>query len=421
MCSELLRIPLQWLNVPLAGEITVGTLLLGLIVLGTVGFVAWGAKAGKSSEVWGYVPGIFLLAAVIFFAPRFFPAGLPIRGYGVMVLTGSISGISLAMYRARQRKLDPETIISLAFAMFICGIIGARLFFVIEYWETRFKSDSWSKTLVEVFKFTEGGLVVYGSLIGATIAFLWFMRRHRLPVLAMADLIAPSLLVGLAIGRIGCLLNGCCYGGECSEPWAVTFPAQSMVFAEQVVTGRMYGFEIAVPKGERNPRIVRVKKDSLAEQAGLQVGMEVVHINRVSVEGMQEELLYAYDNTLPLTIKTAEGKTFEIDAPEIRARSLPVHPTQIYSAVNAGLLAWVLWSFYPHRRYDGEVTALMLTVYPIARFLLEIIRIDESAVFGTGLSISQNISIVLIVAALGLWIYVRRQKQPLAGICDLAR
>ena len=414
MCSELLRIPLQWLNVPLAGNVTVGALLIGLILLGAAGFIAWGMKAGKSNEVWGYLPGLFLLAAVVFFAPRFFPEGLPIRGYGVMVLTGSISGIALAMYRARQRNLDPEVIISLAFGMFICGIIGARLFFVIEYWETRFKSDNWRQTLVEIFKFTEGGLVVYGSLIGATIAFLWFMRRHRLPVLAMADLIAPSLLVGLSIGRIGCLLNGCCYGGECSESWAVTFPSQSMVYAEQVVTGRMYGFEILVLDGERNPKVVRVQEGSLAEEAGLQVGMEVVRINQASIEAMQKELLYAYDRSLPLEIRTAEGTTIKIDAPKVRERSLPVHPTQIYSAVNAGLLAWVLWSFYPHRRYDGEVTALMLTVYPIARFLLEIIRIDESAVFGTGLSISQNISIVLIVAALGLWFYVRWQKQPLA-------
>jgi phosphatidylglycerol:prolipoprotein diacylglycerol transferase len=91
------------------------------------------------------------------------------------------------------------------------------------------------------------------------------------------------------------------------------------------------------------------------------------------------------------------------------ARSLPVHPTQLYSAIHAGLLAWFLWSWYPFRRRDGEVFALLITIYPISRFLLEIIRIDESAVFGTGLSISQNISLALLASAVGLWIYLLRK------------
>jgi phosphatidylglycerol:prolipoprotein diacylglycerol transferase len=86
-----------------------------------------------------------------------------------------------------------------------------------------------------------------------------------------------------------------------------------------------------------------------------------------------------------------------------------VHPTQLYSSVNAALLAWLLWSFYPFRRRDGEVVALMLLLYPIARFLLEVIRVDESAVFGTGLSISQNISLVVLVAGIALWVSLCRQ------------
>jgi len=264
-----------------------------------------------------------------------------------MVLMGSLTGLLMATHRARQMNLSPEVIYSLAFGMFLCGILGARLFFVIEYWETRFQFGDWRTTLFEVVKFTEGGLVIYGAFLGATLAFLVFTIRHRLSPLAMSDLIAPSLLAGLAFGRIGCLLNGCCYGGESTQPWAVTFPRESMPYMEQVAKGRL---------------------------------------------------------------KNAAGEAFDVSMPEMRGRSLPVHPTQIYSSVHAALLSWVLWSFYPFRRRDGEVTALMLTIYPISRFLLEIIRIDESAVFGTGLSISQNISIVLFVVALGLWVFLRRQE-----------
>ena len=98
-----------------------------------------------------------------------------------------------------------------------------------------------------ILSYTEGGLVVYGSFIGAMIGFTWHVRRRGLPGLAMSDLIAPSMLAGLAFGRIGCLLNGCCYGGESDIPWAIQFPRErsqghlSAPFADQAAAGRFYG------------------------------------------------------------------------------------------------------------------------------------------------------------------------------------
>ena len=91
-------------------------------------------------------------------------------------------------------------------------------------------------------------------------------------------------------------------------------------------------------------------------------------------------------------------------------RSLPIHPTQLYSALDAGLLALVLWVLYPFRRKDGEIFALLITVHPITRFLLESIRTDETGQFGTDLTISQWISIGILVAGAGFWYYV--EKQP---------
>jgi phosphatidylglycerol:prolipoprotein diacylglycerol transferase len=302
--------------------------------------------------------------------------------------------------------------------MFVGGIVGARLFYVIEYWDTRFQFDDWGATILAVLKFTEGGLVVYGSLIGATLAFAWFVRKHQLPALALADLIAPSLLAGLALGRIGCLLNGCCYGGESSSPWAVTFPRDSMPYIDQAANGRMWGLRLV---GAENapPEIESVQADSAGAAAGLEPGMKLTAINGQPVatrdefaSGVATTLMGGYGGTVVL--ETSEGASHTLRLDTFPERSLPVHPTQIYSAVNAGLLSWVLWSFYPLRRRDGQVTALMLTAYPIARFLLEIIRIDESAVFGTGLSISQNISLVILVGAAALWWYTSRRPQPLA-------
>ncbi|MCA9229075.1 MAG: prolipoprotein diacylglyceryl transferase [Planctomycetales bacterium] len=412
MCSELFRIPIELAGIPIFG---IGVLLAVWLIGGGAWVVVLSRHSSRPAEAMSYLPGLAIGAIAIGLLPQLFPDGLPIRGYGVMVLSGSIAGLMLAAYRARQMDLNPEVIYSLAFGMFLCGIVGARLFYVIEYWETRFQFDNWRQTLLEVVKFTEGGLVVYGSLIGATVAFAWFTRRHRLPPLAVADLIAPSLLVGLAFGRIGCLLNGCCYGGESNMPWAISFPHQSMTYAEQASEGRLLGLRLA-PNSADDPRakIAEVEAGSIAERAGAQPGNVIVAINGQTVQNLTETrdaLLFNSAGPLPVRLKSSEGAVFELPTDDLPLRSRPVHPTQIYSAVHAALLAWVLWSFYPFRRCDGQVTALMLTVYPISRFLLEMIRVDESAVFGTGLSISQNISLGLLAAVLVLWGYLRLNPQ----------
>ncbi len=415
MYSELFRIPIEWAGIPIFG---VGVLLAAWLVGGGVWLVVLGRREGGSSEALSYLPGLLIGAVAIGALPRLFPEGLPIRGYGVMVLSGSVAGLSLAAHRARQMKLDPEMIFSLAFGMFVCGILGARLFYVIEYWQSRFQFDTWRETLLATAKFTEGGLVVYGALIGATLSFVWFVRRHRLPPLALADLIAPSLLVGLAFGRVGCLLNGCCYGGETEVPWAVSFPQESPAYMDQVGAGRFFGLRLAEKTGNEPQLVVsEVEENSIAARAGLTAGEKLASINGRQVQNLaeaQNAIVIASLDRVPLRLETAAGETFKLASVELPARSRPVHPTQVYSVINAALLAWVLWSFFSFRRRDGEVAALMLTVYPISRFLLEMIRIDESGVFGTGLSISQNISIAIFLATMGLWVYLQRQPPRLA-------
>jgi len=419
MYSELFRIPMTWLNTSITDELTVAVLLAGLVIVGMVGWVVFGTRRGAAAEAWQSVPGLLLLAVLVVVVPRIAPDGIPIRGYGIMVLTGIVIALWMATARARQVGLNPEIILSLAFAMMIGGILGARAFYVIEYWETRFQFDDWTTTLVAILKFTEGGLVVYGSLIGLAVAFLFFVRRHRLPMLAMADLAVPSLLAGLALGRIGCLLNGCCYGGESTRPWAVTFPPESMVYQEQVAGGRMLGLRLSPGSAaDQHPEIVAVDPGSPAEHAGLATGMKILAIGEFAIHDLQHVQRAFLDSSLrggALRIETDNGRSFELTPTPAPARSRRVHPTQVYSAIQAALLAWVLWSFYPYRRRDGEVAALMLSVYPVARFLLEIIRTDESAVFGTGMSISQNISLVLLGGAAALWIFLSRQPRERAN------
>jgi phosphatidylglycerol:prolipoprotein diacylglycerol transferase len=328
-----------------------------------------------------------------------------------------VAGVALATYRARQVGFDHELIWSLAFWMFIGGIVGARLFYVIEYWNLRFRSDSLATTIFRVLDFPEGGLVIYGALLGGAIALVAFVRKHHLPLLALADLIAPSMLVGLALGRVGCFLNGCCYGGPTTLPWAVEFPPTSPPYLDQVETGEMYGFRMDVDHPER-PTIVHVEAGSAAAHADLVVGDVITRINGTpvsSVADAEQMLGQHFGSRQPLKLQLiARDNVVEIPPVEPPARSLPVHPAQLYSAIDAALLAWLLWAYYPFRRRDGEVIALLLTIHPISRFMLEIIRTDEPAVWGTGLSISQNISALVFVLAAGLWIYILRQPHRLA-------
>ncbi|WP_425396513.1 prolipoprotein diacylglyceryl transferase family protein [Aeoliella sp.] len=414
MCSTLFHVPSHLFGVPLFGF----GLLLAILVVGAAIWAAWALKRdGGKQDVLTSLPVLAILAGGIVFLPRVFPDGFPIRGYGLMLIAAGASGLGLAYVRMRQAGLNPDLLFSLAFWMFLLGIVGGRVFYVVEYWESNFSHLERGQALIEAVKYVNGGLVVYGALVGATVAFLIFVRRHHLPTLAMADLIAPSLVVGLAFGRIGCLLNGCCFGGVADVPWAVTFPKEGSVgysppYKAQVDGGDFFGMHLAEKDGQ--VQVALVLPGSPAAKAGAEVGdvVESLAGHQVTSATMAAsifEAALAEGHTLP--VRFQDKPEVVLSAVTLPPRSLPVHPTQIYSAVNAGLLAWLLWSYYPYRRRDGEVFALLITVYPVARFLLERIRIDESSFFGTGLSISQNVSLVLLAAALLLWGYLSRQPR----------
>ena len=94
----------------------------------------------------------------------------------------------------------------------------------------------------------------------------------------------------------------------------------------------------------------------------------------------------------------------------------PIHPTQLYSAVDGLILCLFLLAYYPYRRRDGEVIALLLSIYPITRFLIEMIRDDEGAVAGTGLTISQNLSLICLGIVGLLWLYILSQPRGTAVV-----
>jgi phosphatidylglycerol:prolipoprotein diacylglycerol transferase len=424
MCSELFRIPYEAGGVPIFGA----GLLLAIWAVATVLSVFGIARRGGSmAEILGALPMLLLLGAAIYYLPSIFPDGLPVRGYGLMLLVGIGLGVAMAMYRAWQGGLDPELILSLAIWLVVSGVIGARVFYVVEYWDESFAGRNPRDTILAIINIPEGGLVIYGALIGGAAGATIFLFKHRLPLLAMADLIAPSMAIGLAFGRVGCFLNGCCYGGQTDLPWHVSFPKYgtryeatkplneqrySPPYGDQAARGEMNGFRINSEAGQ--PAVVTKINDESVARAGLQVGDSIRAINgreAASLFEAKQELLEAFKMQKPLRLSLSDGRTIDLPAASIPERSLPVHPTQLYSAVDAGLLGWLLWTYYPLRQRDGAAIALLLTIHPITRFLLEIIRTDEPAVFGTGMTISQNISLLLLACGAGLWWYLSGQPR----------
>lgn len=414
MLDTLILIPHELRGLPMFGW---GWALGVWLIVATSIAVVQGRRSGWGAETWSSLP-LFLAVAgmIVFLLPRFeetdaegVPLGLPIRGFGVMVTLGVLSGVGLSAYAARRQGLDPEHVYSLAFWMVAAGGIGARLFYVVQYWH-EYQRDTWQATLGEVLNFTKGGLVVYGALAGALLAGGCYLRSRRLPLAAVGDLIAPGMLVGLAFGRIGCFLHGCCFGGLCAATsLGVTFPYPSPPYEHQQAEGLFHGLRLRRDDAADGWRVVRVIPGGSAEEAGVRDGELVKRINDEPLSSFVNRRVPGrlFGARLALVMEDGREATWTLAAPP--PRSLPIYPVQLYSSIMAGALAFLLWAIYPFRRRDGEVFAWMLTLYPIGRFLEELVRDDEPGRLGTPLTISQLISVVLGCAAIASWAWLARR------------
>ena len=279
------------------------------------------AEVGTSAGVFAAVP----IGAYFFL--RSHPEGIPVFGYGVMMFAGIIAATFFAVRNAKKLGLESDIIMDMLMWLVIPGIVGGRLFYIIQKHNEHgiLKGKSVPEVLFALVNLPDGGLVFYGSIMGGVLGFLAFCFRRRLNILQMGDIVLPSVFVGLGFGRIGCFLYGCCFGGTCTLPWAVQFPKDSVPYAAQV------------------------------------------------------------------------GSGYITDA---ATTSLPLHPTQIYSSITAFMIATVLMLYLRHRPYNGSAMAIGWIIYPIARFVIEILRNDEVGQFGTDLTISQQISVGLFFSGL---------------------
>lgn len=143
--------------------------------------------------------------------------GFKVYSYGVMVALAFLCGFALILHRARKAGDNQEDYMEAFIWLIISAIAGARIFYFI--WFPQVFLHDPIGTL-----FSQGGLVWYGGVIGVTAAVLVYTRIKKIRLFHFSDIIIPSCALGLAIGRIGCLLAGCCYGAPCDLPWAIHYP-----------------------------------------------------------------------------------------------------------------------------------------------------------------------------------------------------
>ena len=196
---------------------------------------------------------------------RLFDVGFP--AYFVLLLSGFFLATGLGVLWARRIGLNPDVVVDLGLAMLLAGVAGSRILHVLAdgyFWDyvhlcTDPAKVDWPLDRAECLsiaydgvwdqakgvchpkasdclawaKFWAGGLTYYGGFLGASAAAVFLLRRDRFPFWKAADMAGFAIPVGLAFGRMGCLLAGCCFGAQTSLPWGISFPPRSPASEEQ--------------------------------------------------------------------------------------------------------------------------------------------------------------------------------------------
>lgn len=141
-----------------------------------------------------------------------------VRSYGVMIVLGILAGLIWTKREFAKKKLPDDLLYDLLIAVIALGVVGARLLYVALNWET-YRTNLIAIPMI----WADGGLSFHGAVAGGILAGFWLARRYKISFWKVADAVAPALALGHFFGRIGCFLNGCCYGIPTTMPWGVKF------------------------------------------------------------------------------------------------------------------------------------------------------------------------------------------------------
>ena len=300
---------------------------------------------------------------------------LTVKSYGLMMVIGFLAAVSLIRYLSRDITPDPQLITNAALYSLIGGVVGARLFYVLHHFE------DFKENLASVFAIWQGGLELLGGVILAITIIFFYLLYHKLPIRRYLDILAIALMLALVFGRIGCFLNGCCFGKPTELPWAVCFPYNSFAYNSQI-----------------NGNLERNRPDPQ-----LRLPQEE-YISYIDKDGNWHPKPYE-DLTEQQKIEVTTGKY----------RCLPVHPTQLYSSAAGAILCLILYLFWRRSQKPGGkiliqpgcTFSFMFIIYGTFRFFIEFLRDDNPFEFN-GLTISQIIGIAMIILGAVLIVIFRR-------------
>ncbi|MHC4338412.1 MAG: prolipoprotein diacylglyceryl transferase [Planctomycetota bacterium] len=314
---------------------------------------------------------------------------LTVWSYGLMMVVAFLSAVFIIRRLSRDITPDPQLITNAALYSLIAGVVGARLFHVVHYFDT-YRGD-----FLSVFAIWQGGLELLGGVIFAVSVIFLYLRYHKLPKRRYLDILAIGLMSALAFGRIGCFLNGCCFGKPTNLPWAVRFPYDSPPYRSQVS---------ADPQRNRSEPHLHLPDD---------------FFGYVDEKGQWYLGLKPYKDLIP------EQKDMVDKGPY---RCLPVHPTQLYSSISGAAMCLILYLFWrrsrkadaprkPRPRFakPGCTFGLMFVLYGIFRFLVEFLRDDNPFEYSwwamyKGRTVSQNLGIYMVIFGLVLMVIFQQLK-----------
>jgi len=256
---------------------------------------------------------------------------LKVHSFSLMLLLACFAALHMAARRARHERLDPSIIYDLSVWLFAGGLLGARALFVVQHPEL---VRQWS----DVVKFWQGGIVFYGCILGGLTGSLLYWVRRPFPFRATADAVAPALALGIALGRVGCFFNGCCYGSVSNRPWAVRFPARTLPWVRHVEAG-------LIPPSSLRSLPVHPKQLYAALAGAALLGLLLAYYPRRRRDGEVMVLLMV---TYPITRFVIEF--FRGDSGGLFA-GLTVSQYISIALMAGGLVAWHRLSRQPHGRF----------------------------------------------------------------------
>jgi len=325
--------------------------------------------------------------AFIFSTMGNWPLGLALGGLFAFLKWREKKKTQLQKPEERTVRLWPEdrvgefTILALVF-----GLVGAKLFDILE------NLDEFSRDPVGTI-FSGGGLTFYGGLILATVAIVWYARKHKISVRHLGDAIAPSLMIAYAIGRIGCQVSG-------DGDWGIFNSAYASTPTGEVVPANPAGFQDVVNANTEyfTKFLVSSGIDSIPSKA----------VSRPSGLSFLPQWMFAYNfpnnvNDVGVKLPGCEGKYCS-------HLPAPVFPTSFYETILGLILFGVLWALRKRVKVAGTLFAIYLVVNGAERFAIEQIRVNNRMNFlGMEPSQAEIIAVVLMLTGIGLWFFLRHK------------